>query len=313
MVRNSPEPSQWFSFKLESASLDEGVDAQALAELIEQITTATVTIAREGLGLRHRAGPWSAEERALGALRITGLRSGSVELSFAPPAPVVGRQTALEFAEITPDDVISEFMFQLGSIRHGEEVTDRRLRSRLAVESVLQAATRIAPTVSASFTPEKGEPLSQIVLLGELPRARAAVERTSRNRVFFARVHMADLDPEHPRLRAQLPDGTNLVLDVHPDAVASLRGSLDQVVEIHVTEDLVGGDVVQRLVGSVRLLEAPELGPDRPERTILELAREQGLRGPPPNYRILLSKVFVDDDEAERFREYSEGLRAVDR
>lgn len=127
----------------------------------------------------------------------------------------------------------------------------------------------------------------------------------------FGHVFMADVESGRQRLRVKLPDGSDHTMPVDPDHIPELGDVHNRVVELDVSEARIGGEVVERVVGSVRVLESPEAGDDRPAQTIDDLARQQGLlMQPVPDYFALASEFLGDENEAERFSDYLTTARA---
>ena len=115
---------------------------------------------------------------------------------------------------------------------------------------------------------------------------------------------MADVEDGRQRVRVKLPDESDLTMPLDEDLTGAMSDVLGQLAELRVSEAWVGGTVVERVVGAVRLLTADEQGIDVPLKSIDELAREQGLLlRPPPDYFSILSGLWESEEEAEAFRE----------
>lgn len=303
MTDNSNE-KPWLLLHIDG-DLAGGVDARALAQLLQDVVGAARLIADEKLSLGRRRGRMSAQERALAGLRITSVSPGSVNIAFAAPPEVVERQgSMLPDGEITPAAIARELIEEFELVSRRQAPASQGYARREAIERVVRSAARIGDSAEVVHHPEGGDEVRVHFALD--PDAPTYEKPTPdiRERVLFAHVFMADVEDGRQRVRVKLPDESDLTMPIDEDLTGAMSDVLGQLAELRVSEAWVGGTVVERVVGAVRLLTADEQGIDVPPKSIDELAREQGLfLRPPPDYFSILSGLWESEEEAEAFRQ----------
>lgn len=291
----------WFEYRIEGAQLDAGVDARALADTISALVAAARTEAAMRLGLPDSRGPMKAVERSLAALKITGIKPGSVVLEFAPPTsgPI---QLTMQGVTFSADDVLQDLMKDLRLASETGTASLTSVRKRRAIERLLRSSGRLGTRVQASF--HAGTHPDVVELPVETVAREVARDTVSRSRSLFGHVYMVDVELGKRRLRVKLPDETDVTMDVDDEAAERAADSLDRIAEVRVLEQLDGDQVVQRLVVDVRVVDAPASAPLRAPISLLELARRQGvlLRGK-PDYQLLATALLPTEADAVEFHE----------
>ena len=301
---DASRPQPWLEFAIEGADLTQGIDAQDLASLIRDLATGARVIADEKLSLPGRRGRMSAHERSLAGLRVRGLSPGSAVIEFAEPPPVLGGQLSFVDGEITPTDVARELLDGLEAVTSGTadalRATPRRAR---AFANIVRSAGRLGQQARASLHSD-GEKVAEVTLLLRVDAAAPPSEPALIEQItMFGHVYMADVEMGRQRVRVKLPGERDLTLDVSEEILDQLPAALGQIVQLQVSEARVGGEVVERVVGSFRILESEERGGSTPTRSLTELAREQGLlMRPVPDYSEIVDEMFPTEQDAEEFR-----------
>ena len=305
MTTDSAAGRPWLLFRVEG-DMAAGVDARALGQLLQDIAGAARAIADERLGLGARRGPMNALEQSLAGMRVASVSPGSVTIEFAEPPPLaVGRQSMLRLDEdVTPAAVTRALVEEIGMFASDAPPSPQGRGRRRAVERIAQSAARIGDAAEVVHYSPGGEEVRAHLWSTYSPYMRDDPEPDIRQRVMFGHVYMADVEAGRQRLRLKLADDSNVTMSVEEPLLGELPSVLGQLAELHVSEAIVGGSVVERVVGLVRLLEPEERGVELPEKPIDELAREQGLLlRPSPDYFALLSDLWETEEEAEAFRQ----------
>lgn len=285
-----------------------GVDARNLADVLRDFSAAARVVAGDYLSEPDRRGPPSPAERMLSALRVVSVQSGSLIIEFAPPDVGVG-QAPLLGKPITASDIALEVLEGMAGppVDADQAGITRRYR---AFERLRRSARRIAPGASARLRhPDSG--VRSFVIGFDSAESRPLREPEIRQRTMFGHVFMADVESGRQRLRVKLPDGSDHTLSVDLDLIPELNAVLNRVVELDVSEARIGGEVVERVVGAVRVLEPSETGNDQPAQSVDDLARQQGLAMQPiPDYFALVDALLEDEEEVERFAAHLTSMRS---
>ena len=301
----------WLAFRI-AGDTGAGVDARALAKLLTDIMNAARIIAREKLSLDTRRGPMSSQERALAGFRVTSVAPGSVNIAFAAP-PAQQAVMSLD-EEVTPGAVARELIGDLESFLQNQSLGSRGYRRRQAVESVIRSAARIGRSAEIVHYAPGDEPMRVHLALpfNAVVYQEVMESRDIRERVMFGQVFMADVEDGRQRVRVKLANESDITMRLQEDLANDMSSVLGQLAELHVSEVVVGGTVVERVVGDVRLLATDERGIEVPSKSIDELAREQGLLWRSrPDYVSILSGLWESEEEAEEFRDDIQSRRAV--
>jgi hypothetical protein len=250
------------------------------------------------------------DERAIAALRVTAVRPGSIALQFAAPPPVE-IQNDLMGRRVTADEVVTDFI-SLCEEATGANVQVRSTRSSRAVSELLRTAARIGTNATLTHIDTQGnETRASIPLDQDWNRLLEEDSAEIEQRVIIGHVYMVDVELGRQRLRVKLPDESDVTLDVHEELLGQIGETIDNLAELHVTEASVDGRIIERVVGSYRLLPVRERGALKPPKSLLEIARERGfLLRPPPDYAQLASAIWETEDDVRDFERYIAGIRS---
>ena len=301
-MTDNPTEQPWLLLHIDGPT--GGVDARALAQLLQDMVGVARVIADEKLAMGRRRGRMSAPERALAGLRVTSVSPGSVNIAFTtPPAAVEQQSSMLLDPEVTPAAIARQLIEEFESVSRKQPPAPQRHRRRQAVERVVRSVARIGDSAELVHHPPDGEEIRVHIVLATDAITYEKPVPDIRQRVMFGQVFMADVEDGRQRVRVKLADESNLTMSLERDLVGEMPDVLGQLAELHVSETLVGETVVERVVGEVRLLAAEERGVEIPPKSIDELAREQGLfLRSPPDYFLILSALWESEEEAEAFR-----------
>ncbi len=135
-----------------------GVDARALADLIEELARVTRLIADELLGLGRPRGPLSQLERSLAGFRVLSVSPGSLDLALAaPPPPATMADEATRKAHgLTPDTVAEALIEEIEAVSRCELSPSGGYERRHAVERLMCSAARIGDAVDVAHCPSAG-------------------------------------------------------------------------------------------------------------------------------------------------------------
>jgi len=308
VVGMASQESAWLSFEME-ADLAAGVDLRALSQFLADLASAARLIADERLGISPRRGRMVREERAVAALRLTGITDGSVKIDLARPSE--GEVFQLAFDESTAADAVaSELIDGLEAVVSGTfDVRGSHSRHQV-LQKLVRSTARIAPEATIFHrAPGREVRVTRLLIDPSIGFALPApTEIVIVDRVMFGQVQMADVEDGRQRLRAKLPSGADATISVSDEAAASLPQVLGRLAELHVREALQGNEVIERTVEHFRVLEPDEEGPTIPPKSLEVLAREQGiLLREPPDYPSLLEGVFTSGEDVESFGAYLRG------
>ena len=309
-MTDNPTEQPWLLLHIDGPT--GGVDARALAQLLQDMVGVARLIADEKLtvGRRRgpmrgrRRGPMSAPERALAGLRVTSVSPGSVNIAFATPSAAVEQQSSMLLdPEVTPAAIARQLIEEFESVSRKQPPTPQGHGRRQAVERVVRSVARIGNSAELVHHPPDGEEIRVRIVLAPDASTYEEPMPDIRQRVMFGQVFMADVEDGRQRVRVKLADESDLTMSLERDLAGEMPDILGQLAELHVSEALVGETVVERVVGEVRLLAAEERGIEIPPKSIDELAREQGLfLRQPPDYFSILSGLWESEEEAEAFR-----------
>ena len=127
--------------------------------------------------------------------------------------------------------------------------------------------------------------------------------RSVRNSILFGQLIEVESHAGQARVRIHT-GGADVWFGLASALVERTRALCGTQVELRVEESLAGESVTVRTVRNVRALDPDECGVDVPDRSITELAGDQGLNERrQPDYFSILSDLWESDDEAEAFRE----------
>ncbi len=304
----------WLQLRLDGA-IEGGVDARALANLLTDVVAAARFIADERLGVGPRRGPMNAVERGLASFRVTSVSPGSVVIQLAAPPTATERQLAFVSQDLGPDTIADSLVSELKDISQGTSHSEGGYERRRMVERIVRSAGQIGRVAEVTrFNNAVADAEPQVVLLRlDAPSQQSAVpEPTIRQTVLYGHVYMADVERGRQRLRIKLPDDSDQTMAIEDDVVDHTAEALGQLAEVHVSEAIVDGRIVGRVVGRIRLLDASERGVDVPPKSIQQLAQEQGLAmRSAPDYVELLNELWPTESDAEEFREYLRTSRAT--
>ena len=304
MVSEDNAERPWLLFHIAGEN-PQGVDARDLAQLLHDMAGAARAIAREKLSLRQRPGRMSAMERSLAAFRVVSVSPGSLDITLAEPPPVDAKQAAMRVEdEVTPEAVARELIQELEAASTNIAPLLHSDGRRVAAERVVRSAARMGDFVEIVHYPVDGKEFrSSFVLLSDSAGMREP-PRESHRRIMFGQVFMADVEAGRQRVRVKLPRGSDLTMAIDDALTDTMPTVLGELTELSVSETIVGTTVVDRIVDDIRLLPAEERGIERPEKSIHELAMEQGLLlRAPPDYFSILSSLWDTEEEAEAFRD----------
>ena len=306
----------WFIFRITETG-GEGVEVPKLARLLEHLSASFYAIARSKIGTDpSRPGPRTAAEDALAAVRLVRISPGSTIIEFAPPEEAI--QTAIPEPDMfTADALMSEFFDEVRRIEAGEAGPPERRDVRRRVQEVVEDAGEIGARGELQYRP--------LLALGNVPavntltfrtRAIPASEHPSRtelrSRRLVGHAYMVDVEPGRQRLRLKMPDDRDATLDVDEGLLVEIPEALDRVVELEVAEQLEDGAVTGRTVSGLAVLPSSAPGSDEPPKTVVELAKEQGIPPERPDYVSIASSVWEDEDEIASFDQYIASMRKVE-
>ena len=196
MTNNESGQQPWMRFHVSGADRG-GVDARALAQLLQDLAVAARLIASEMLGQRKPRGPMSEWERSLVAFRVLSIAPGSVDIALAEPPAAYMHQTG----SLTPADIASELVGRMeASLRvEGDRFPVRNGRDG-AVGRVVQSAARIGDVAEIIHYPYPRRDAVRVNFdLRRLPVSRARARRASwdlamahRERFVREQVHLDD-------------------------------------------------------------------------------------------------------------------------
>ena len=303
MTNDDTAQGPWLHFHI-AGSATGGVDARALAQLLEDMTGAARVIADEKLSLGRRRGPMSRLERSLAAFRVLSVSPGSLNISLAAPPAASDEQLPMWADEaLTPETVARGIVEELESISKNGIRPSGGYARRQAVERLMRSAGRIGDVVDVVHHPIEGDEVRVRVVLALDDAPRAEYRPEIQERAMFGQVFMADVEQGRQRLRVKLADDSDLTMPLAHGIAPTMPDVLGQLAELDVSETTVGGAVVDRVVNRIRLLETEQDEIDIPPKSIDELAREQGLLSrPPADYRSILAGLWATEEEAEAFR-----------
>jgi hypothetical protein len=284
----------WLRFYVGEAPAD-GVDARLVAALITEITDAILVAARQRLGShQRRSGPRNALERNLAAIRLVSVTPGSIDVRFAEPPAVDDLQGPLPSLTTapTPDTIASDVIGEIRRVQERDVSAGRSDALRSSVDRLLTAASRIGDYAEVSHRPSHGEPETVSLRLRE-DRPVSTADESTRQVTLYGHSYMIDVEVGRQRLRIKLPDERDLTMDLDPELRADALRAMDQPVEVVVIETRQADRVTRRAIESIRMLDLGERGPERPPKSVRELAAEQGLLfRPVPDYAGLASEVW---------------------
>ncbi len=308
------EQDPWLGIRITEMP-DTGIDSRALSALLSQFADAMILAARWKLGERRpRRGPPSASERKLATIRVRSVVPGSLNIAYLePPAvdPSVLLLPGMEPSGVTPDDVATVVLDEFDLVARSEEVEPGKEPLRRAARRFLDSASKVGDVCEFVHNSATGPVRRTRIQINQIEsEPRVSVERPVR---LFGHAYMVDVEPGRWRLRVRTPSEAEYTMDVAEDAKDSLPEVLDRLVRIDATERLVKGFVVGRRVDHMELLPVAEHGPERPPRSLSELAAVQGLlRAPVPDYAAMASSIWESEADVVAFVQYlSETRRAV--
>ena len=307
--RSDSEP--WLSFRVGDVA-DGGVDARSLANLLTSFADAMRTAARVRLGMPERkAGRLTAAERHLAALRVVSVKPGSVEVELSEPPPVETQQVLLfDRTRVTPDLVVTDLIDEFRSLAADEDARPVSRPVRRAAIRLASRAAAIGGSASIFHRPAGEDPVSVTL---DVTRHFVPVEPDTQLRtlVLFGHAYMLDVEQGRERVRIKLPSQLDATMNTGTELRGRLDDVLDQPVKATVQEIREDGRVVDRRVLEIERLELNDVGPDRPPRSVVELAALRGLTpGRPPPYVRLAEGVWPEDTDIDDFDAYWQDLRA---
>lgn len=309
--RTSSESDAWLSFRISNLS-EKNADARALANLLTSVADAVRTAARVRLGLpEKRAGRLSSAERHLAAIRVVAVHPGSVVVELEEPPPVAIEQGLLfDPSRLTADLVISDLMNEFASLRKPPVAGVTSLPVRRAAIRLARRASAIGGTATMSHR-VPGEAPTDVTMDVSEPFDEDEPARSEHTLTLFGHAYMLDVEQGRERIRVKLPSQLDVTMSLgegferHPEEI------LDQPVQVTVLETREGTQVVDRKVLDIQRLDLGDNGPERPPRSIRELAEERGLiPGRPPPYAALARNVWPEESDFEELQVYLRSVRA---
>lgn len=172
----------WLRFHI-TGSDPGGVDARALADLIEELARATRLIAAELLGLGRPRGPLSQLERSLAGFRVLSVSPGSLDVALAAPPPATTDETAADADPLTPDTVAGALIEEIAAVSRCELSPSGGYERRHAVERLMCSVARIGDAVDVAHCPSAGRDVRARVQLTQAALVTTSlVSPTSTNR-----------------------------------------------------------------------------------------------------------------------------------
>jgi len=302
----------WFEFKIEGASLDDGVDAAALSNTIRDLVSALRVNASVRLNLPERRGPANAAERALSAVRITGLRSSSIVIECAPPKPIQHQPSLLKH-EVDPTIVATDLVadLALASERGIDAVSSQRRRQALA--RLLQSSGKLGTRARATIRAEGVEPVEAAIDLEHvIERELATVSNEIRLVTLIGHIYMVDVESGRVRMRIKLPDETDVTVSAQEELADRMPTFVGQLASVQISEVWAGDTLLERTAVDAEVIETSVHRPLRPKRSLLDLAREQGLLlADIPDYGTLADELWPTETEVEKFISHVADLRVA--
>ena len=154
MTDNTAE-RPWLRFRITGNDPD-GVDARALADLIEELARATRLIADELLGLGRPRGPLSQLERSLAGFRVLSVSLGSLDLTLAPPPAATADEATRKAYGLTPDTVAGALIEEIEAVSRGGLSPSGGYERRHAVERLMCSVARIGDAVDVAHCSAAG-------------------------------------------------------------------------------------------------------------------------------------------------------------
>ncbi len=300
------ESSAWLTVRIGDTE-GIGVDSRLLSRLLIEFSDSMLAAARFALGdRRSRRGPATESESNLAGLKITTVSPGSLVLDYERPIglPVLAaRLPGLESRrDVDPDVVANLVLDATEATKAGEDVAPGHEAVRRSVRRFLTTAAKIGASCDLDLRPPITSRRHVGVRLKDL-LADTPIALSERQVSLYGHVYMADVELGRQRLRIKLPSDLDVTMEIAPDLRESLLALLDNPVELEVTETFAKGFIVNRTVRAARVLPQDLSGPERPPKSLVDLAAAQGLLNEPPaEYGALASAVWerkADVDLAE--------------
>ena len=311
---NLADARPWLAVRI-TQTPEEGVDARVLSRLLVEFADSMILAARWRLGDRKpRRGPPTVAERRLAALRVATVSPGSLDIAYMEPPGLAELAPGLPGMEpdwVTPDDIASVALDEFDAVGRADPIEPGKEQLRRSTLRFLNSVGKVGGTCELSHRAASGSVRRARIAVDKIEaEPTASVERPVR---LFGHAYMVDVEPGRLRVRVRTPSESEFTMDVAPEARDALAEVLDRPVRIDAVETLVKGFVTARRVERLEPVQSAESGPERPPRTLLELAASQGLlSGPVPDYVGLASDTWETPDDLAAVSSYlAEVRRAV--
>lgn len=194
----------WLRFRI-TGNDPGGVDARALADILEELARATRFIADELIGLGRPRGPLSQLERSLAAFRVVSVSPGSLDMVFAAPPLVATAHTVSQEADsLKPDTVAEALIDEIEAVSRGDLSPLGGYERRHAVERLMCSAARIGDAIDVAHCSAAGREvrarvhLARAVLvtagLASAPRADSNLDAGKRVLRLRRQLHVRDIE-----------------------------------------------------------------------------------------------------------------------
>ena len=155
----------WLQLRITGNDPD-GVDARALADILDELARATRFIAGELIGLGRPRGPMGQLERSLAAFRVVSISPGSLDMTLAAPPLTASTENAEQEADsLTPDMVAKALIAEIEAVSSVELSPSGGYERRHAVERLMCSAARIGDAVDVAHCSAAGREIRARVQL----------------------------------------------------------------------------------------------------------------------------------------------------
>ena len=230
MTNDNAAERPWMHFHI-AGNPTGGVDARALAELLQEMAKAARLIADEKLSLGRRRGPMNELERSLAAFRVISVSPGSLDITLAePPVPEAQAIPMWLDDEVTPAAIARDLVREFEAIASNAPTPIGANGRRQAVERVVRSAARIGEVAEIIHYPVNDEAVRIHVVLSRSSSASDEPRPEVRQRIMFGQVFMADEEAGRQRVRVKLADGSDSTMAIERDVTDVMPDVLGQLV-----------------------------------------------------------------------------------